>query len=60
MDRRSRKIFAMHGCLHTRSNAARLYLPNLPNLPCKEMGRGLIGIEKRERLNPYMATSEPR
>ena len=44
----------MHGCLHTRSNAARLYLP------WKEMGRGLIGIEKRERLNPYMATSEPR
>ena len=27
MDRRTRKISAMNGCLHTRSNVARLYLP---------------------------------
>ena len=27
MDRRTRKILAMNGCLHTRGNAARLYLP---------------------------------
>ena len=40
MDRRNRKILAMNGCLHTRSNAARLYLPR------KEGGRGLIGIEE--------------
>ena len=26
-DRRTRKILAMNGCLHTRSNVARLYLP---------------------------------
>ena len=32
MDRRTRKILAMHGCLHTRSNVARL--------PRKEEGRG--------------------
>ena len=36
---RTRKILAMNGCLHTRSNVARLYLPR------KEGGRGLIGIE---------------
>ena len=39
MDRTTRKILAMNGCLHTRSNVARLYLPR------KEGGRGLIGIE---------------
>ena len=39
-DRRTRKILAMSGCLHTRSNVARLYLPR------KEWGRGLIGIEE--------------
>ena len=33
MDRRTRKILAMNGCLHTRSNVARLYLPR------KEGGR---------------------
>ena len=38
MDRRTRKILAMNGCLCTRSNGARLYLPR------KEGGRGLIGI----------------
>ena len=27
MDRRTRKIMAMNGCLHIRSNLARLYLP---------------------------------
>ena len=31
---------AMNGCMHTRSNVARLYFPR------KERGRGLIGIEK--------------
>ena len=40
MDRRTRKILAMNGCLHTRSNVARLYLSR------KEGGRGLIGIEE--------------
>ena len=39
MDRRTRKILEMNGCLHTRSDVARLYLPR------KEGGRGLIGIE---------------
>ena len=40
MDRRTRKILAMNGCLQTRSNVARLYLPR------KQGGRGLIGIEE--------------
>ena len=50
MDRRTRKILAMNGCLHTRSNVARLYLPR------KEWGRGLIGIEesvRKERKSLY-------
>ena len=50
MDRRTRKILAMNGCLHTRSNVARLYLPR------KEGGRGLIGIEEsvtKERKSLY-------
>ena len=49
-DRRTRKILAMNGCLHTRSNVARLYLPR------KEGGRGLIGIEecvRKERKSLY-------
>ena len=40
MDRRTRKILSMNGCMHTRSNVARLYLPG------KEGGRGLISIEE--------------
>ena len=40
MDTKTRKILAMHRCMHTRSNVARLYLPR------KEGGRGLIGIEE--------------
>eukprot|EP00112_Aurelia_sp_Birch-Aquarium-sp1_P013553 Seg288.2 transcript_id=Seg288.2/GoldUCD/mRNA.D3Y31 product="hypothetical protein" protein_id=Seg288.2/GoldUCD/D3Y31 len=40
MDRRTRKILAMDGCIHTRSNVARLYVPR------KEEGRGLISIEE--------------
>ena len=40
MDRRTRKILAMNGCLHTWSNVARLHLPRI------EAGRGLIGIEE--------------
>ena len=40
MNRRTRKILAMHGCIHTSSNVARLYLPR------KEGLRGLIGIEE--------------
>ena len=40
IDRRTRKILAMNGCMHTRSNVARLYLPR------KEGGRGLISIEE--------------
>ena len=43
MDRRSRKILAMNGCLHTRSNVARLYPPR------KEGGRGLFGIKECAR-----------
>ena len=49
MDRKNRKILTMNGCLHIRSNVARLYLPR------KEEGRGLIGIDecvKRERKLP--------
>ena len=40
MDRKTRKIMTMNGCLHKRSNVARLYLPR------KESGRGLIGVEE--------------
>ena len=40
MERTTRKILAMNGCLHTRSDVARPYLPR------KEGGRGLIGIEE--------------
>ena len=40
MDRKTKKILAMNGCLHTRSNVARL------NLPRKEEGRRLIGVEE--------------
>ena len=50
MDRRTRKILAMNGCLYTRSNVARLYLLR------KEGGRGLIGIEesvRKERKSLY-------
>ena len=55
-DRRTRKILAMNGCLHTRSNVARLYLPK------KEGGRGLIGIEEcvrkqRKSLYGYLRES---
>ena len=43
MDRKTRKILAMNGCLHTRSNVVRLYLP-------RNVGaRGLTGIEERVR-----------
>ena len=38
MDRRTRKVLAMNGCMHTRSNIARLYLPR------KVGGKGLISI----------------
>ena len=50
MDRRTRKILAMNGCLHTRSNVARLYLPR------KKGVRRLIGIEecvRKERKSLY-------
>ena len=40
MEGTTRKILAMNGCLHTRSDVARPYLPR------KEGGRGLIGIEE--------------
>ena len=40
MDRRTRKIMEMNGCMHTRSNVARLYLPS------KGVGRVLIAIEE--------------
>ena len=52
MDRRTRKILAMCGCLHTRSNVVRLYLQR------KEGGIGLIGSKEwvRRRANPSMAT----
>ena len=56
MDRKTRKILSMNGCLHTRSNVGRLYLPR------KEGGRGLVGIEecvKREikSLHGYLRES---
>ena len=38
MDRKTKKMLAMNGCLHTRRNVARLYLPR------KERGGG--GVEK--------------
>ena len=52
MDRRTRKILAMNGCLHTscRSNVVRLYLLR------KEGGRGLICIEecvRRQSKSPH-------
>ena len=52
MNRRTRKILAMNGCLHTRSNVARLYLPR------KEGGRGLIASRSvyEGRANPFTAT----
>ena len=52
MDRRTRKILAMNGWLHTRSNVARLCLSRKEGL----IGRGLIGIEecvRNERKSPY-------
>ena len=53
MDRRTRKILAMNGCMHTRSNVARLCLLR------KEGGRGLISIEecvvkKSKSLHGYL------
>ena len=42
MDRKTRTILSLNGCLHTRSNVGRLYLPR------KEGGRGLVGIEECE------------
>ena len=39
LDRRTRKLMAMHGALHIKSNVDRLYLPR------KEGGRGLISVE---------------
>ena len=57
MDRRTRKILAMNGCLHTRSNIARLFLPR------KEGRRGLIGIEEcvsreSKSLHGYLRSTE--
>ena len=40
MDRKTKKILAMNGCLHTRSNVSRLYFPR------KEGVRRLIGVEE--------------
>ena len=57
MDRRTRKILAMNGCLHTRSNVARLYLAR------KEGGRGLIGIEeckKGKKIPVWLPMGEHR
>ena len=50
MDRRTRKILAMNGCMHARSNVARLYLSR------KAGGKGLISVEecvKKETKSPY-------
>ena len=49
MDRRTRKILAMNGCMHTRSNVARLYLSR------KEGGKGVISIDcvKKETNSLY-------
>ena len=56
MDKRTRKILAMNGCLHTRRDVARLYLPR------KEGGRGLISMEECVRresksLHGYLTES---
>ena len=40
MHRKTRKILAVNGCLQTRSNVARVYLPR------KEEGRGLIVVKE--------------
>ena len=51
---------AMNGCLHTRSNVARLYLPR------KEGGRGLIAMEefvrskKGEQIPSWLPKREQR
>ena len=52
MDRKTRKILAVNGCLHTRSNVAKLYLPR------KEGKRGLLVLRSvlRRSANPCMAT----
>ena len=57
MDRKTRKIMTMHGCLQKRSNVARLYLPR------KEGGRGLIGVEEcvtkeSKSLHGYLKESQ--
>ena len=50
-DRKTRKIMAMNGCMHTRSNVARL------NFPRRDRGRGLIEVEKCvERDNNLLRT----
>ena len=52
MDRKTRKILPANGCLHTRSNVARLYLLR------KEGKRGLIGVEEcvKEECKSLQAT----
>ena len=40
IDRNTRKIMAMNGCMHTRSNVARLFLPR------REEGGEFIGIKE--------------
>ena len=59
MGRKIRKILAMNGCMHTRSNIARLYLPR------KEGERGLISIEECVRkesksLHGYLSETTER
>ena len=39
IDRKTRKLFTIHGALHPKSDVDRLYIPR------KEGGRGLISIE---------------
>ena len=55
LDRKTRKLFTIHGALHPRSNVSRLYLPR------REGGRGLISVEdarNTEERNIYVYISQ--
>ena len=54
MDRRTRNILAMNGCMRTRSNIARLYLPR------KEGGTGLISTEECARKESKSLHGSPK
>ena len=56
IDRKTRKLFTIHGALHPKSDVDRLYIPR------KEGGRGLISIEDCVELaiKGYVHGSEER